>query len=62
MKKAILFIIMLSVIFTGCQKTPKESAVVRKTDGISETIVCKPLKEGEMRETDVPKHWKFEEK
>lgn len=31
-------------------------------DGISEAAVCEPLKKGEKRETNVPTHWKFEEK
>ncbi len=46
----------------GCQKTPEESSVVSKEDGISGSVVCEPLKEGEKRKTDVPTHWEFEEK
>ena len=52
----------LCIMLSGCQETPEESAVVSKADGISEAVVCEPLKEGEKRETDVPAHWEFEEK
>ena len=64
MKNYILVVMVgaLCITLSGCQKTPGESAVVSKADGISEAAVCEPLKEGEKRETDVPAHWKFEEK
>lgn len=52
----------LCITLSGCQETPEESAVVSKVDGISEAVVCEPLREGETRETDVPAHWEFEEK
>ena len=52
----------LCIMLSGCQETPEESAVVSKADGISEAVVCEPLKEGEKRETGVPAHWEFEEK
>lgn len=64
MKNSILAIIagVLCISLSGCQETPEESAVVSKVDGISEEVVCEPLKKGETRETDIPKHWEFEEK
>ncbi len=62
MKKAILFITMLSVILTGCQKTPEESAVASKENGLSQDVIAKPLKNGEKQELEVPEHWKFSEK
>lgn len=52
----------LCIILSSCQETPEESSVVSKVDGISEAAVCEPLKKGEKRETNVPTHWKFEEK
>ena len=36
----------LCIMLSGCQETPEESAVVSKADGISEAVVCEPLKEG----------------
>ena len=64
MKKYILAVMAgaLCIMLSGCQETPEESAVVSKADGISEAVVCEPLKEGEKRETGVPAHWEFEEK
>ncbi len=64
MKKYILAVIagVLCISLSGCQETPEESAVVSKADGLSEEVVCEPLKEGETRETDIPEHWEFEEK
>ena len=63
MKKYILAVMAgaLCIMLSGCQETPEESAVVSKADGISEAVVCEPLKEGEKRETGVPAHWEFEE-
>ena len=64
MKKSVLAIMVgaLCIILSRCQETPEESSVVSKVDGISEAAVCEPLKKGEKRETNVPTHWKFEEK
>ena len=64
MKKSVLAIMVgaLCIILSSCQETPEESSVVSKVDGISEAAVCEPLKKGEKRETNVPTHWKFEEK
>lgn len=64
MKNYILAVMagVLCITLSGCQATPEESAVVSKADGISEAVVCEPLREGETRETDVPAHWEFEEK
>lgn len=49
MKKYILAVMAgaLCIMLSGCQETPEESAVVSKADGISEAVVCEPLKEGE---------------
>lgn len=52
---------ILCVVLTGCQKTPEESAVVSKAEGLSASAIAEPLKEGETRETDIPAHWKMEE-
>ena len=64
MKKSVLAIIVgeMCIILSSCQETPEESSVDSKVDGISEAAVCEPLKKGEKRETNVPTHWKFEEK
>lgn len=64
MKKSVLAIMVgaLCIILSSCQETPEESSVVSKVDGISEAAVCEPLKKEKMRETNVPTHWKFEEK
>ena len=64
MKKSVLAIMVgaLCIILSSCRETPEESSVVSKVDGISEAAVCEPLKKGEKRETNVPTHWKFEEK
>lgn len=57
-KKIISLIISLCVVLLmGCQETPDESAVVSKVDGLDESIIIEPLKEGESQELDIPKHW-----
>lgn len=62
MRKTVLFILMLCIAFTGCQKTPEKSAVASKADGLSADVIAKPLGNGETRLLDVPEHWKVEEK
>ncbi len=52
---------IICLVLTGCQKTPKENAVVSKAEGLSESVIAKPLEEGEIRETDIPIHWQMEE-
>lgn len=62
MKKAFVLIIALCIMLTGCQKTPEKSAVVSKADGLGKGIAIKPLKKGEKKATDIPEHWKMDEK
>ena len=38
----------------GCRETPDESAVVDKSDGISEAVEAEPLADGETRIIEVP--------
>lgn len=61
LKKACAGIGIVCLILTGCQKTPEESAVVSKEDGLSENVIAKPLEAGETREMDIPAHWQMEE-
>lgn len=61
LKKACVGIGIACLVLTGCQKTPEESAVVSKADGLSENVIAKPLEAGETREMDIPAHWKMEE-
>ena len=57
------FFLLLGVLTAGgCAETPQESAVISKADGLSETSVAKPMKEGETREIEVPGQWKVQEK
>lgn len=61
LKKACAGIGIACLVLTGCQKTPEESAVVSKQDGLSENVIAKPLEVGETREMDIPAHWQMEE-
>lgn len=61
LKKACVGIGIACLILTGCQKTPEESAVVSKEDGLSKNVIAKPLVAGETREMDIPAHWQMEE-
>ena len=61
LKKACVGIGIASFVLTGCQKTPEESAVVSKEDGLSKNVIAKPLEAGETREMDIPTHWQMEE-
>lgn len=45
------------LLFTGCQKTPDQSAVVSKAGGLSEDVIAEPLKEGETQTLELPGHW-----
>lgn len=59
MKLRYVSIIVLCLALTGCQKTPDQSAVVSKADGLSQEVIAEPLKEGEKNMLDVPENWKF---
>ena len=49
-QKLAAFFLLLGVLTAGgCAETPQESAVISKADGLSETSVAKPMKEGETR-------------
>lgn len=62
MRKRIMFLILLTVLlFSGCQTTPEESAVVSKSEGVNENVIAKPMKEDEIRKTDIPVHWQMKE-
>ena len=61
LKVACVGIGIACLVLTGCQKTPEESAVVSKADGLSENVIAKPLEAGETRKMDIPAHWKMEE-
>lgn len=61
LKKACVGIGIACFVLTGCQKTPEESAVVSKEDGLSKNMIAKPLEAGETRKTDIPAHWQMEE-
>ena len=61
LKKACVGIGIACFVLTGCQKTPEESAVVSKEDGLSKNVIAKPLEAGETREMDIPAHWQMEE-
>lgn len=61
MKKLGMVIVGICLTFTGCQKTPEESAIVSKAEGLSESVIAKPMKEGETRTYDIPSHWTMEE-
>ena len=62
-QKLAAFFLLLGVLTAGgCAETPQESAVISKADGLSETSVAKPMKEGETREIEVPGQWKAQEK
>lgn len=62
-QKLAAFFLLLGVLTAGgCAETPQESAVISKADGLSETSVAKPMKEGETREIEVPGQWKDQEK
>lgn len=63
MKRVKIFLLTLGMIgcIAGCQKTPEESAVVSKADGLEEASIAEPLEEGETRETDIPRHWEMSE-
>ena len=56
-----VMVIVVSCLLTGCQPTPKENAVVRKAEGLNEAVIAEPMKDGETRMTDIPKHWQMEE-
>ena len=60
--RRIMPLLLLSVfLMTGCRKTPEESAVVSKAEGLSEDVIAGPLESGEIRDTDIPEHWQMEE-
>ena len=61
LKKLSIGFIGICLAFTGCQPTPKENAVVRKAEGLNEAVIAEPMKDGETRMTDIPKHWQMEE-
>lgn len=61
LKKLSIGFIGICLLLTGCQETPKESAVVSKADGLSESVIAESLSNGAIRETDIPMHWKAEE-
>ena len=46
----------------ACQKTPEESAIVNKSDGLNQSAIAQKLQAGEERKTDIPQHWKVNEK
>ena len=55
-QKLAAFFLLLGVLTAGgCAETPQESAVISKADGLSETSVAKPMKEGETREIEARK-------
>lgn len=62
MKRKLCFIIALCFMLTGCQKTPDESAVVSKADGLREDVIAEPLAESEKVTLDVPSRWEMEDK
>lgn len=45
------------LLFTGCQKTPDQSAVVSKAGGLSDDVIAEPLKKGETQTLELPEHW-----
>ncbi len=60
--RRIMPLLLLSAfLMTGCRKTPEESAVVSKAEGLSEDVIAGPLESGEIRDTDIPEHWQMEE-
>lgn len=63
MKKSILLSLIAGVVLlAGCQPTPEKSAVVSKSDGLSEESVAKSLKGNETKIIDIPQHLKVSEK
>lgn len=62
MKKAFLFILILCITLTGCQKTPEKSSVVSKSGGLSQDVIAPTLKDDEYRHIDVPEQWTASEK
>lgn len=63
MKKSILLLLLGGMILlAGCQPTPEKSAVVSKSDGLSEESVAKSLKGNETKIIDIPQHLKVSEK
>lgn len=59
MKKMCAFLILFCCffVFTACQQTPDEAPVVNKAEGISEAMAAEPLREGETKSLDAPRHW-----
>lgn len=62
MRRKLCLITVLCLMLTGCQRTPEESAVVSKADGLSEEIIAEPLEDAEKVTLDVPSRWEMEEK
>lgn len=63
-KRFILFCACLGICVSSvaCQKTPEESAIVNKSDGLNQSAIAQKLQAGEERKTDIPQHWKVNEK
>lgn len=45
------------VTISGCQKAPEESAVASKVGGLNESVIAKPLEEGETRTLELSERW-----
>ena len=59
MKLKYISIILLCLTLIGCQKTPDQSAVVNKANGLSQEMIAESLGEGEKNILDVPENWQF---
>ncbi len=57
MRKKIFTILIAMIISTGCVKTPNESYVVKKSEGLSEEAVANAMGKGETKVSPAPKHW-----
>ncbi len=62
MKRKLCLIAVLCLMLIGCQKTPEESAIVSKANGLREDVIMEPLEDAEKVTLDVPSRWKMEEK
>lgn len=64
MKKNIILslILLIALLFAGCQSTPEQSAVESKADGLNKDVIDNTLEKGVTRSLDLPKHWRYEEK
>ena len=61
--KIILCIVMIfALCLSGCQKTPDQSSVASKADGLSEELIADTLGPGEKQDIELPEHWSASEK